>query len=364
MAKLWMSLVVLSVVAIGSAGCGSSNQPGTATAPAGTAVSEPQRTTPDGSISVSSDNFVRAESDLYLGRVVRDGGFGKFYHTRELSPMNHQVVVRQNRDTLYSAAVFDLQAGPVTISMPDPGDRFQSLQIITEDHYNPNVFYGKGDHTLDQKTIGTRYVIAAVRTLVNPSDPADLGKVHALQDAITVKQDHPGTFEVPRWDQASQTKVRDALRVLASALPPDTKGMFGAGPADVDPVRHLIGSASAWGGNRPKDATYLMVNPPKNDGNTVYRLTAKDVPVDGFWSVTVYNKDGYFTPNPQNAYSFNNLTAAKGPDGAVTIQFGGCTPEVANCLPITPGWNYTVRMYRPQQSILDGTWTFPAAQPV
>jgi hypothetical protein len=62
----------------------------------------------------------------------------------------------------------------------------------------------------------------------------------------------PGTFEVPKWDQASQKKVREALLALASTLP-DTKGMFGP-KSEVDPVRRLIGSASAWGGNPEKDA--------------------------------------------------------------------------------------------------------------
>ena len=96
----------------------------------------------------------------------------------------------------------------------------------------------------------------------------------------------------------------------------------------------------------------------------MHRLTVGEVPVDGFWSVTVYNKDGYFSPNPQNAYSFNNITAQAGADRNVTIQFGGCDGKVPNCLPITPGWNYTVRLYRPQQKILDGSWIFPEAQPV
>ncbi len=89
-----------------------------------------------------------------------------------------------------------------------------------------------------------------------------------------------------------------------------------------------------------------------------------DVPVDGFWSVTVYNKDGYFTPNARNAYSLNNVTARRAGDGAVTIQFGGRDDAVPNCLPITPGWNYMVRLYRPRQSVLDGERTFPEAQPV
>jgi hypothetical protein len=311
-------------------------------------------------ITVTPDNFVRAESDLYFANIVSDGGFGKFNHIRELSPIDNQLVIRQNRDTLYSAGVFDLDAGAVTVGMPDAGHRYMALQIITEDHYVPEVSYSSGEHTLTRDAIATRYVATAVRTLVDPNDPADIDEVHRLQDAIAVQQDRVGSFEVPEWDALSQKAVRDALLALARTLP-DTKRAFG--PAkDIDPVRHLICSASAWGGNPEKDALYLNVTPSGNDGTTVYRLHIGDVPVDGFWSVTVYNRDGYFTANPQNAYSLNNITAAKNADGSVDIQFGG--RDAANGLPITPGWNYLVRLYRPRAEILDGSWTFPQAEPV
>jgi hypothetical protein len=313
-------------------------------------------------VPVTAENFVRAESDLYFASVVKDGGFGKLHHIRELTPIDDQVVIRQNRDTLYSAGVFDLDAGPVTITMPDAGERFMSMQVITEDHYSPEVHYAAGSYTLDRKETGTRYVLVAVRTLLDPTDPGDLAKVHALQDAIAAKQASPGAFEVPKWDPASQKKVRDALLVLGSTIP-DSKRMFGTAE-QVTPLRHLIGSATAWGGNPETEATYLNVTPEKNDGIVVHRVTVKDVPVDGFWSINVYDANGYFAKNAQDAYSLNDLTAKKAADGSVTIQFGGCDGEIPNCLPITPGWNYLVRLYRPRAEIVDGKWTFPAPQPV
>ncbi len=313
-------------------------------------------------IHVSPDNFIRAETDMYFGNIAGTGGLGRFVHFRELSPLDNQLVVRQNRDTLYSPVLFDLEAGPVTVTLPDAGDRFMSMQVITEDHYVPEVIYTAGSHTFTGEDIGTRYVALPLRILVNPNDPADLDAVHALQDAVTVQQDSSGSFEIPDWDPVSQKEVRDALIALFATLP-DSKGMFGP-EGEVEPVRRLIGAAAAWGGNPEKDALYLTVNPPQNDGTTVHRLTVPDVPVDGFWSVTVYNKDGYFTENPQNAYSLNNIVAAKESDGSVEIQFGGCDGSRANCLPITPGWNYLVRLYRPRAEVLDGSWTFPQAQPV
>ena len=123
-------------------------------------------------------------------------------------------------------------------------------------------------------------------------------------------------------------------------------------------------SLPAWGGNPDKDAIYVNVTPSQNDGKTVYRLTVKDVPVDGFWSISVYNAQGYFQSNKENAYTLNNLTAKKSESGAVTIQFGDCNGKTPNCLPITPGWNYIVRLYRPRKEILEGKWKFPEAQAV
>jgi hypothetical protein len=311
---------------------------------------------------VTPDNFNRAETDMYFGVVVKEGGFGGFEHHRDVMPIDKQTVIRANRDTLYSSAIFDLDAGPVTVRLPDAGERFMSMQVIDEDQYVTVVVYGAGVYTFTRESVGTRYVMMALRTLVDPSDRADLAAVHALQDAVEVSQPRVGRFEVPRWDPNSQRKVRDALRALGETIP-SSRGMFG-GRRDVEPVRHLIGTAMAWGGNPEKDALYLSITPSRNDGVTMYRLVVRDVPVDGFWSLSVYNVKGYFEPNRFNIYTVNNITAKTSDDGSIAIQFGGCDGKRPNCLPVTPGWNYTVRMYRPRAEILDGRWTFPEAEVV
>jgi hypothetical protein len=320
-------------------------------------------TTQSEAILVTPDNFNRAECHLSFSSIVKEGGLGKFVHHRELIPVDFPIV-RPNRDTLYSMGIFDLDAGPVAISMPDTGTRFMSLQLIDEDQYCPNVFYGKGSYTITREQIGTRYVSIGIRTLVDPANPKDLEQVHGLQDAIKFEQKGgPGKWEVPNYDQASQKKVRDALLLLAETLP-DTKRMFGARNY-VDPVRHLIGTAMGIGGNPEKDALYLTVTPAKNDGATIHRLTVpRDVPVDAFWSITVYDAQGHFAKNELDIYSLNNITAKKDANGSFTIQFGSCDGKIQNCLPITSGWNYTVRLYRPRREILNGTYKFPDAQPV
>jgi hypothetical protein len=313
-------------------------------------------------VPVNVDNFIRAESDTYFKKTFETGAFGKFVHRREPATVENQTVIRLNRDTLYSSALFDLDAGPVTVTLPNAGKRFMSLMVVNQDHYISAVNYGAGTYTINKDSAGTRYATAAVRTFVDPASKSDLKKVHALQDAIKVTQSNVGTFEVPNWDQAGLKKVRDALLVLASTIS-GFKNAFGS-KESVDPIKHLIATAAGWGGNPDKDATYVGVNPAQNNGQTIYKLNVKDVPVDAFWSVTVYNAQGYFEKNAYNVYSLNNVTAKKSADGSVNIQFGGCDGKIPNCLPTMNGWNYLVRLYRPRPEILNGSWKFPEAQPV
>ncbi len=312
---------------------------------------------------VTADNFIRAESDSVFAGLVAQGGFGKFYHNRELTPVDNHIVQRANRDTLYSTAVFDLDAGPATITLPDAGKRFLTMIVIDEDHYVFTVVYGPGSHTLTKEQIGTRYALAAIRILVDPNDPKDVAQVNALQDAIKVEQPGgPGRFESPDWDQASHKTVLDALTVLGGTLADWRRA---AGRRDeVDQVRHLIVTATGWGLNPDKDAIYLNVTPTKNDGKTIYKLDAKDEPVDGFWSISLYDAEGFFEPNSLSAYTLKNITAKKSDDGTVAVQFGGCDGKFPNCLPTMAGWNYMVRLYRPRAEILDGSWKFPEARPV
>jgi len=108
--------------------------------------------------TVTVDNFVRAETDTTMGRYVAQGAFGRFLHVRGMTPIDKQDVIRMNRDTLYSFGVFDLTT-PVTIVKPDPGKRFQSMMMISEDHSILPVEHGAGEFTLTRQQVGTRYVM-------------------------------------------------------------------------------------------------------------------------------------------------------------------------------------------------------------
>lgn len=305
---------------------------------------------------VSVDNFVRAETHRMMHDLQTDaGGVNRFRHNREPAAIDRQTVIRLNRDTLYSFAVVDLAAG-ATLTIPEHGERYLSAMVVDENHHVDAIFHDAGEHRLTREQFGSRYVVLAVRTLVDPADPDDVAAVAALQNEIGLQVGSATPFELPDYDTATLDETRGALLALARNLSGFDR-MFGA-QDDVDPVRHLIGTAAGWGGLPSTEASYIGFDPRLPVGR--YELTVGDVPVDGFWSISVYNADGFFEPNDRDAYTINNITGVRNDDGTITVRFGDHPADAANVLPITEGWNYLVRLYRPRPEVLDGRWSFPA----
>ena len=201
-------------------------------------------------VPVTVVNFQRAESHMYFASAVRDGAFGCLGHHRAPVAIDAQEVIRMNRDTLYSFGVFDLDAGPVTIELPNVGGRFMSLLMIDEDHYTLPVVYAPGAYTFTREQVGTRYVMAAIRTLADPGSKPDVKAANAAQDRIRVQQAAKGTFEIPNWDAAARDEIRNLLLKLAARAGTTKAERFGARD-EVDPIQHLLTTAAGWGGRSP-----------------------------------------------------------------------------------------------------------------
>lgn len=315
-------------------------------------------------VPLTLEQFPTAETHfmMQLGVETQDS-FGQWFHARGFTPIDKQNVVRMNRDTLYSSVALDLTE-PATIIKPDTRGRYQSLLVVNEGHFAKLVAYDPGEYKLTQKKMGSRYVAVIVRTLADAEDPEDLAAAHAAQNGLKVIQKSKGTFEVPNWDRQSLAEIREALKILGKYLPIRDRA-FGGSIKDVDPIAHLVGSADTWGGWKPENAVYRSYVPTKNDGKTPYTLTLKNVPAAGnaFWSISVYNSEGYFQKNAQDKYVINSRKAKADKDGSVTIHFGGDSSQ-ENFLPIMPDWNYMLRIYLPQKPYFDGTWNASEAQPV
>ena len=149
---------------------------------------------------VTPATYIRAESDRTFFNIAKlAGGVNRFYHYRNVTPIDNQSVVRMNKDTLYSGAVVDTSKG-ATLTIPDmPAGRYFSVLMIDNDHYSPGVIYTPGTHKLPQDT---KYLFLAVRIqLLRPDDPADIALVNKLQDQFVINGASAVPFPEPKWDQ-------------------------------------------------------------------------------------------------------------------------------------------------------------------
>ena len=174
----------------------------------------------------------------------------------------------------------------------------------------------------------------AARVLVDADDPDDLAAVHVIQDGFGVSANSAEPFISPDYDESSFTAARNALLEQARTTT-SSRGMFGS-KAETEPTAHLIGTAIGWGGLPAHEAFYVIKDPELPVG--AYQIVLADVPVDAFWSVTVYNRDGFLEPNDVGRYSVNSVTATRDDDGAVTVRLGG-DASLPNFLPVMEGWN-------------------------
>ncbi|WP_254532921.1 DUF1214 domain-containing protein [Natrinema gelatinilyticum] len=319
-----------------------------------------QSSADDESVPVTWENYPRANCHASFLSTSDRGGFGQLLNIRNIAPIEEQLDIETNRDTLYSYGVFDLTE-PVTITLPDSGDRYMSMNVQNENQYGKLCVYDPGQYTITQDLTETRYAGIAIRIFVDPNDPADLKQVQNLQDEIVVEQSSAGSFEIPNWDQQSFKQIDDALTTVFTTLE-NFSGAYGD-VDQVEPVKFFIASPSGWTGvPQPSEALFLQQIPTQNDGTTPHELTVnEDVPVDGFWSVSVYNPDLYFEENEYDAYTINNVTAERADDGSITINFGG-DPNQPNFIYTPEGWHYLVRLYKPREPIINGSYQFPEAK--
>ncbi|CDP82298.1 hypothetical protein BN975_00348 [Mycolicibacterium farcinogenes] len=129
--------------------------------------------------------------------------------------------------------------------------------------------------------------------------------------------------------------------------------------------------------NRPNETQYFYTDRDATGaalhGDRTYRITfaaGQEPPVQGFWSLTLYNEHHFFNPNPLRRYSLGtkNKSLSRGPDGALTLYAGAKSPgpdQEANWLPAPNGpFSLYIRTYWGQPAITDGTWKPPAVEPM
>jgi hypothetical protein len=147
----------------------------------------------------------------------------------------------------------------------------------------------------------------------------------------------------------------------------DTMGVYGNYY-----LKRAIVAKTGLGANLPEDAIYPVNIADHSgkplDGANKYVLhfdKADAPPVDAFWSVTLYDSDGYQVANALNRFSVSSWMPFKyNPDGSLDLYFQNESPgadKEANWLPAPKGaFNLLMRLYAPKQDVLTGKWNPPA----
>lgn len=129
--------------------------------------------------------------------------------------------------------------------------------------------------------------------------------------------------------------------------------------------------------NRPEETKYIYTDDDSQgqqlNGQNTYAVTfakGQVPPVKGFWSLTLYNEEHFFHPNPLNRYSLGtkNKNLKYNSDGSLTLYAGAKSPgadEESNWLPAPDGaFSLYIRAYWADKAIIDGSWTPPVVQRV
>ena len=171
--------------------------------------------------------------------------------------------------------------------------------------------------------------------------------------------------------------------MLQFRLNPDVKHINGwnfttkTGLYGTDYLMRALVTAIGLGANRPQDAVYPTslkdAEDKAYDGANKYVIRFEEgelPPVEGFWSITMYDEQYFFVPNAINRNSISPRQNLKSnPDGSIDIYVQHASPgsdKEANWLPAPAGkFILMLRMYWPNEndpSILDGTWAIPAVR--
>ena len=327
----------------------------------------PSNTCPEPSVVVQSDavvpvtkaNYAAAETQTvfakYIANVAKatcSGGMGVLLNDSKAADPKDRTVIRINFDTLYSWLILDLN-DPATITLPETGGRYQSAMVVDDQGY-VFVYKNPGAYELTKENVGSRNALVGFRTGVNMNDPEDLAKARDLQKKLKVSQANRGEFVQPnRWNLEEMLALRSAYNQERNEQGVKSENLYGR-KGVVSPEQNNMGVAVGIGGLPKEGAVYLFYTPSSDKPQT---LTLKDVPYgsNAFWSLTVYDKDGF--PVGDN-YNVNSAFVTANDQGEAVLNFGGDSSQ-ENYLGIYPGWNATLRIYNPTPAYFDGSWTRP-----
>ena len=199
-------------------------------------------------------------------------------------------------------------------------------------------------------------------------EPGESFEFNAADEAVKRALDQAPAANLQRMKTMAQT-----IGHVVNGWQIDTEGVGVWGNA------YLKRAACTWlgpGWNQPEDAIYPMTfkdaegKPYSGSTNYVLHFGNQELPpVDAFWSITLYDAEGFAVPNPLNRYAIGDRDPLKyNADGSLDLYIQKNSPgkeKEANWLPAPAGeFGLFMRLYAPKPQILEGLWQPPAVRHV
>jgi acyl-CoA synthetase (NDP forming) len=364
----------------------------------------------------------------------------QFTHTRRLRGPDDKEVVTPNNDTLFTNAWLDLSTGPLVIDVPEMGSRYWVLGFL-DAWTDPWAYAGRRTTGGEAQRLFVHgpdwtgdipagmYPISApsddvwvIGRILVDADPADLARVHALQDRFAIRRpdgtpalarintlidDHsagvpdaheylrvlhvmlarnPPSVPLPAWPPAPEV-LQDVLAEFYAELRQvprasdlgggwttavSVKTSFGddfetrarvarnwIGTLGVDEAMYIMAEVDACGEALTGARRYVLRFPPGGGPQ-----------VDAFWSITLYRRsDCLLVANAIGRHSVGDRTPGlqRDPDGGLSVVIQADDPGPGkNWLPAPSGEGFylVLRLYQPQITHLDGTFDYPPVRRV
>lgn len=255
-------------------------------------------------IGMTPAQYINSESRAFMADFLERAGINAFHHFVGLTKAADKWVVSPNNDTIYSLAIANAREG-FTLELPEVGDRFLSTQIITEDHMTPFYIYGGGTHEFSAEQLQTDFVVVGVRMGTDGTDEDVKVVTESLQPQYKVIGAATAD-DLPEVDMELLEKVRAAMLAEYSKLP----NSFGAMQKRVEDVSDweyfTYVTAGAWGLSADENAMYAAGGPKDAKGGDCYLANFPEVPVEAFFSITVYGPEKYLMSDVDNIVSSNH----------------------------------------------------------
>ncbi|MBU2869641.1 DUF1214 domain-containing protein [Colwellia sp. E2M01] len=300
---------------------------------------------------VSDYVYKVSESDFNFKRSLAKAPVNKWAYQSDLSRVETQQVIRENQDGIYASAVVDISEG-ATFTVPK-GNHYQIIQVIDMQNYVAGVAYA-GDSitiTTDDVTYGN-HVYLNMRVPILTEEKGGIKETLRLQKLATIDAKSAKAYVTPDivLDMKKMEEIRAALvnDVKSGALT-HTKNVNGT-PYSSRPQDQLYGTSYGWGGLGLPDAAYWpflnnskIVNGKIQPSSTTFTPPVIQEDRGGFWSVTIYNEEGWLA---KNISAISNTQAEPNKDGTYTINFN--SPGMKNNLQTSTPFTALFRFYLPE----------------